>query len=83
MNAAPEKAAAADAERLRLKRAWPDEFADGERCAFHQRFDGERERGGYPLGFHRWPLDRRNAWFAGFNLGRIERQRLLTEPADE
>ena len=40
-------AAAADAERLRLKRAWPDEFADGERYAFLQRFDGERERGGY------------------------------------
>jgi hypothetical protein len=65
----------ADARRWRLKRAWPDEFADGERCAFHRRFNGKRERGGYPLGFHRWPLDRRNAWFAGYTFGRIERRR--------
>jgi hypothetical protein len=74
---------AADAVRRRLKRAWPDDFADGERCAFHQRYPGEREKGGYPLGFHGWPLDRRNAWFAGFNLGRIERQRFLMEDGDD
>lgn len=79
MNAATEKAAVADAERERLKRAWPDEFADGARCAFFQRYPGRREKGGYPLGFHGWPLERRNAWFAGFNLGRVERQRGLLE----
>ena len=65
----------ADAERAHFKRAWPDEFANGERCAFYKRFDGERERGGYPKGFHRWPLERRNAWYCGFNLGRVERRR--------
>jgi hypothetical protein len=65
----------ADAERWRLKRAWPDEFADAERCAFLRRFAGKRERGGYPLGFHRCPLERRNAWFAGYNFGLIERRR--------
>ncbi len=62
-----------DHERARLQSAWPDEFADGERCAFHKRFDGERERGGYPLGFHKWPLERRNAWLAGYNFGLVER----------
>ncbi len=65
----------ADAERGRLKSAWPDEFADGARCAFLRRFDGERERGDYPRGFHRWPLERRNAWYAGYNLGLIDRRR--------
>jgi hypothetical protein len=71
-----------DEERARLKRAWPDAFRDGERCAFHQRTDGESEEGGYPRGFHRWPLEQRNAWFCGFNLGFVERQRVLAERAD-
>jgi hypothetical protein len=70
---------AVDAERLRLKSLWPEEMADGERCAFHQRYPGEREKGGYPLGFHGWPLERRNAWYCGFNLGLIERQLALAE----
>ena len=65
---------AADAERARLKQAWLEAFADGERCGFHRRFAGERERGGYPRGFHSWPLERRNSWYCGFNIGLIERQ---------
>jgi len=65
----------ADAERARLKRAWPDEFADGARCALLREFPGDREKGGYPRGFHRWPLDRRNAWFSGYNLGYHQRGR--------
>jgi hypothetical protein len=73
---------AADTERLRLKRACPDEFADGERCAFHRRYPGEHEKGGYPKGFHGWPRARRNAWFAGFNLGLIERQFALAEASN-
>lgn len=74
-----------DAERARLKRLWPDEFADGERCAFHRRYDGKREPGGYPRGFPRWELARRNSWWCGFNLGLLERQRAvaLVEIADE
>jgi hypothetical protein len=72
-----------DAERARLKRLWPDEFADGERCGFLSRFEGKRERGGYPRGFHRWPLERRNAWHSGFNFGLLERQRALLELAHE
>lgn len=72
----------ADAERARLKRAWPDEFADSERCAFLKRFDGKREPGGYPLGFHQWALERRNAWYCGYNFGLLERQRALNEADD-
>jgi hypothetical protein len=71
--------ARADRERGAIKAAWPDEFNDGARCAFLQRVDGPREKGGYPLGFHHGPLARRNAWFAGFNLGRCDRLRLEEE----
>ena len=70
-------------ERARLKSAWQAEFADGERCGFLSRFEGKRERGGYPRGFHRWPLGRRNAWYCGFNFGLLERQRALLELAHE
>ena len=55
-------------EAARLRQRWPTEFRDGARGAFLMRFDGQREPGGYPLGFHGWPLERRNAWFAGFNV---------------
>jgi hypothetical protein len=55
----------------------PDEYRDGARCAFLRRFDGVRQEGGYPPGFHHWPLERRNAWFAGFNRGYHDRLDLL------
>jgi hypothetical protein len=35
-----------EAEQVRLKSLWPDEFRDGERCAFLRKFKGDRERGG-------------------------------------
>ncbi len=71
----------AEYDVARLRRRWPDEFRDGARCAFLLRFDGDRETGGYPRGFHHWPLDRRNAWFAGFNVGFHDRLRLAQEVA--
>jgi hypothetical protein len=61
-----------------LRTFWPDEFRDGARCGLFLRFDDNREKGGYPRGFHRWPLERRNAWFAGFQLGLL---RLTREAA--
>jgi hypothetical protein len=72
-----------DAERARLRRAWPGEFADGERCAYLHALAGGRDPWGYPCGFGAWPLERRNAWFAGFSFGLLERERDLMEPADE
>jgi hypothetical protein len=73
-----------DRERTRLQSAWPGEYGDGVRCAFHKRHPGRREPGGYPLGFHGWPLERRNAWYCGFAVGLLERQRALAllETAD-
>lgn len=56
-----------------LRKAWPAEFDDGARCAFALNFPGEREAGGYPKGFHTWPLAQRDAWFCGYNKGRCDR----------
>jgi hypothetical protein len=66
---------AADAERARLLRLYPDIFHDGARCAFHRRHPGRRDPGGYPFGFSSWEIEARNAWFAGYNYGRTERER--------
>jgi hypothetical protein len=68
-------------ELTRLRERWPAEFRDGARCAFFLRFDGDREKGGYPRGFHSWPLARKNTWFAGFNLGFHDRLRVSEEEA--
>lgn len=66
----------ADREIDALRARWPAEFRDGLLCALLRSFPGEREAGGYPRGFHQWPLDRRDAWFAGFNVGFHDRLRL-------
>jgi hypothetical protein len=51
----------AELEREALRSRWPDEFRDGARCGLLREYPGDRERGGYPRGFHQWPLERRNA----------------------
>ena len=63
-----------------IRQRWPGEFKDGARCAFLQRLDGPRMRGGYPPGFDLWLLERRNAWWAGFNRGNCDRIRAQREP---
>jgi hypothetical protein len=68
-------------ELTTLREQWPAEYRDGARCAFLLRFDGDREQSGYPRGFHKWPLDRRNAWFAGFNRGFHDRLRVSEKGA--
>lgn len=65
----------AETERAAIRKEWPAEFDDGVRCGLLQKFSGERELGGYPKGFHAWPLARRNVWFAGFNIGHFERHK--------
>jgi hypothetical protein len=56
-----------------IRARWPAEWRDGARCAFLETFEGEREKGGYPKGFHAWPLDLRNGWFAGYVRGFLDR----------
>ena len=55
----------AETERVAIRKQWPAEFDDGVRSL----------PGGYPKGFHAWPLARRNVWFAGFNIGHFERHK--------
>jgi hypothetical protein len=65
------------AERAKLRAAYQDEFDDGARHGWSrgQLDPTERERGGYPLGFHAWTLERRNAWWAGASQGVEDRDR--------
>ena len=62
--------------RSYLHRKFRSEFNDGAVYGAGWVPSDEREKGGYPLGFHDWQLERRNAWFAGFNVGY---QRRLSE----
>jgi hypothetical protein len=55
----------AEQELASLMRRWPEEFQGGARCALL----GRSEAGERPRGFLAWPLERRNAWYAGFNQG--------------
>ena len=61
----------AEQEREALRRRW----RDGGRTALGL-LDRERERGGYPRGFHQWPIDKRNASYAAYNLAYLERRHL-------
>jgi hypothetical protein len=60
---------AANALVERLASRWPDEFRLGYRFGFRRKADPACDRAGYPSGFHAWPLNRRNAWWAGWNQG--------------
>jgi hypothetical protein len=64
----------AKAKRAALRARHPDTFDDGARLGFLGNAHGPRERGGYPIGFHKLDLDARNAWFAGWSQGRIDRK---------
>jgi hypothetical protein len=67
----PGHGARAIRRRAAVRAKWPAEFLDGGKVAYFGEAEGEREKGGYPKGFHDWALERRNAWFAGFNAGWI------------
>lgn len=64
-------------EVSRVEVAFPDEFRHGFRAAFLQKSDEPCDKGGYPPGFHTWPLDRRNAWWCGFNSGLVAHSKLI------
>jgi hypothetical protein len=61
-------------ESFYIRRDFPHEFVDGESMGGGWEPGGDREKGGYPSGFRGWPLERRNAWFAGFNWGNQRRR---------
>jgi hypothetical protein len=55
-------------ERAQIERAFPVEFADGAK----RGFTGNKL---YPRSLHHWPQEKRNAWFAGWNVGYCDRKR--------
>jgi hypothetical protein len=55
--------------RENARALFPVEFDDGARVGFTGHADGHRESGGYPTGFQTWALERRDAWFCGWNAG--------------
>ena len=62
-------------EIKRFRELYPSEFNDGVAVGLGNNLTGSREPGDYLSGFHGWPLDRRNAWFAGFNFSYSRRLR--------
>ena len=66
-------------EVKRLQDRWPAEFKDGFIVGLRGKGEGQRDKGGYPLGFHCWSLERRNAWWAGCNRGLVELIRIEKE----
>jgi hypothetical protein len=68
MTEGQDRAREAAEERERLKLAHPVEFADGAK----RGFTGNKL---YPRGLHHWPAEKRNAWFAGWNVGYCDRKR--------
>jgi hypothetical protein len=67
--------ARAEREREALLSRWPAEFRLGYRFGRLGKADPPYGLGGYPEGFHGWPLDRRNAWWCGWNCGHLDRDR--------
>ena len=61
-------------ERAALCAKFPDEFEHGYRTGYLGENQPPCNSAGYMIGHHTWPLGRKNAWFAGFNLGHTERE---------
>jgi hypothetical protein len=60
--------------RAELCKQFPQEFEHGYRYGLTGEPQPPCDAAGYPIGFREWPLDRRNAWWAAWNLGHVQRQ---------
>jgi hypothetical protein len=67
------RAMSPQAEQIRaeLCRRFPQEFEHGYRTGY---LGEPRPPCVYPEDFHTWPLVRKNSWYAGWNLGNVQRQ---------
>jgi hypothetical protein len=59
--------------RDKLLAGYPAEFKHGYITAFTSNFQKPCDAAGYMIGHHTWPAERKNAWYAGWNLGNVER----------
>jgi hypothetical protein len=74
MNAELRARPRSEAVRAALCAKFPREFEHGYRTGYLGENQPPCDAAGYMIGHHTWPLDRKNAWFAGFNLGYAERE---------
>jgi hypothetical protein len=74
MNAGLRARPRAEAVRAALCAKFPQEFEHGYRTGYLGENQPPCDAAGYMIGHHTWPLDRKNAWFAGFNLGYGEQE---------
>ena len=66
--------APAEGIRAALFAKFPREFEHGYRSGYLGEHQHPCDSAGYMIGHHTWPSERKNAWFAGFNLGHAERE---------
>jgi hypothetical protein len=69
--------------RAQLAARWPAQYADGVAVGLGEKPESPREPGDYPKGFHTWLPERRNAWWAGANMGAILFSKLQDGGSDE
>jgi hypothetical protein len=58
--------------RDELLAKYPAEFRHGYLSGYTGENQPRCDAAGYMIGHHTWPLERKNAWFAGWNLGNCE-----------
>jgi hypothetical protein len=58
--------------RDQLLAKYPQEFRHGYLSGFSGDPQQPCDAAGYLIGLHTWPTERKNAWFAGWNLGNCE-----------
>jgi hypothetical protein len=72
------------AVRAEIRTRHPAEFDDGFRTAcLGPPADQPREKGGYPHGFYGWSKDQRDAWFCGWNAGRLHADEISKDKNDD
>jgi hypothetical protein len=67
---APPRRSSLDRDELLAK--YPAEFRHGYLSGYTGENQPPCDAAGYMIGHHTWPLERKNAWFAGWNLGNCE-----------
>jgi len=63
-----------EAVRAELCARFPAEFEAGYCFGTTGAAQHPCDAAGYPIGFHEWEIARKNSWYAGWNLGNVQRQ---------
>jgi hypothetical protein len=48
--------------RINILMNWPEAFCDGYAWGSGLTLPTPRDAGGYPIGYHEWPADKKRAW---------------------